>query len=169
LFSSFCFLLRTRFARRDRHVRVFEPPKRWDALLVGSRHKNLQCYEDIIQPTVPLCLTLVERDGPLGAPWLWIGGSTGDITVRDSNDLTSVVAKYEDAHADGVTCIRRVNSHNLNTVITAGMGGKINLIDPTRMENIHAFHADVQTIFRMKNGEFYCRLFFFIHVFCILI
>ena len=143
----------------DRKIRTLNIPKRMESLLVGKFFKDLRCGPtdlEVIQPTVPLCLELMDRGTTLSS-LLWIGGSTGTVTVRDVNDLSNVVAKYEDAHVDGVTCIKRIHGHNLNTVITAGMGGRINLIDPTRIGRSNKIvtqwnGGSLETVFQMKNG-----------------
>ena len=150
----------------DRKIKVYECPKRWDSLLVGSRYKSLRCLNESIQSSVPMCMEIMHRgDGGGGGsgdeeggeastmPYLWIGESSGDIVVRDTYNMENVVARWERAHDDGVTCIKRIEGHNLNTVVTAGMGGKINLIDPTRIgRKIDANHQSLRTAFHMSNG-----------------
>ena len=64
--------------------------------------------------------------------------------------MDQIVATYANAHDDGVTCLRRINSTNLNTLITTGMGGKINFLDPTRLDTAHA--SALQTVFQSDTG-----------------
>jgi WD40 repeat protein len=161
----------------DRRIRVYEFPKRWETIRVGHTHKDITPYHEIVQPTVPLSLGLFQLDYNAsiyhhdgmeydsdkrsdsneissslnGAPssYLIIGGSTGTITIRDSMMLDSIITTYEQAHEDGITCIRRVNNSNLNTILTAGMDGRVNFIDPLRLDGTN---KSISTIFQAANG-----------------
>ena len=147
----------------DRRIKCFEFPKRWSTLKVGSAYKDIVCSYEHVNATVPLSLGVLHvdyadnavvdeygdessniNDVPLS--YLIVGGSTGTVSIRNTMNMNQI-ARYDKAHLDGVTCIRRIKSSNLNTILTAGMGGQINFIDPLRLGD-----AKIQTVFQSQHG-----------------
>lgn len=91
----------------DRKIRTLNIPKRMESLLVGKFFKDLRCGPtdlEVIQPTVPLCLELMDRGTTLSS-LLWIGGSTGTVTVRDGSGIPSGACNCAGATVDSCgTC-----------------------------------------------------------------